>query len=46
MLGDPRLAIIEFLGEGYFIKFQWTNYGCRNGKVWDLTKKQHMSFLL
>jgi len=35
---DPKLAINEYLGVGYYVTFPRTNYGSMKGLVWDLTK--------
>jgi hypothetical protein len=39
-LRESRLAVKEYLGEGYYLIFHWMNYGCNNGKVRNL-KKTH-----
>jgi endo-beta-N-acetylglucosaminidase D len=36
----PDLTKNQILGEGYLIFFHWMNYGCKNEKVRDLTKKE------
>jgi len=43
--GDPRLHIKEYLGTGYYVNCHWTNYACKKGRLWDMTKTHSDSSL-